>query len=146
MKLSTYQKTLPALPEQLINEQYLVPAIVQDWGRVIGTQADALASDMTPAQVLDQVAVHYKHTAQGVALLLRMHGVSELSEDAAASAKHRWASKIDPWVSVDARVVALHQAYRQEAAVIPAAEKLWAGLEARCTAITGRTFKEVLGG
>jgi hypothetical protein len=147
MKLSTYQSTLPTLPADLVSDDYLVPAVVEHWGTLVGAQAEALANDQTESEWSDVVEARYAALAQHVAQLLTCHNVTELSEEAAASGKHRWATKIDPWIALGTRVDSVHQAYRNQTPekVGPAAERLWVALDARCKALTGKTFKEVLG-
>lgn len=147
IKLVAYQKTLPVLPHTLMTEDYLVPDLVQEWGKLVGVKASAVAGEWSPADAQAETVARYRELARTVALLLQSYNTHVLSADALDSVKHRWATKIDPWVALESRVTSVHQAYRQgEVEQLPnRTEKLWATLESRCLAITGQSLDEVLG-
>jgi hypothetical protein len=146
IKLADYQKTLPVLPHTLQTNDYLVPDLVLEWGKLVGVQASAEAGQWAAPDVHLETIARYVELCRTAGLLLQSHGIHALSPEAAESAKHRWAVKIDPWVALGARVDSVHQAYRQEEFdLIPErAQKLWAALESRCLAITGQSLDEVL--
>lgn len=147
MKLAAYQKTLPTLPPILQSNDYLVPDLVLEWGKLVGAQSSAVASEWTEDEYTATVVDRYRALCTTTALLLHAHHVHSISAEAVASATHRWALKIDPWVALGARVDSVHQAYRhrEDDGVAAGAEKLWAALENRCQSVTGKSFSEVLG-
>jgi len=146
IKLTDYQKTLPVLPHTLQTNDYLVPDLVLEWGKLVGVQASAVAGDWSAPDTHLETIARYRELCRTAALLLQAHHVSTIGAEALESTKHRWATKIDPWVALDARVSSVFQSYRQEEGnLIPAkAEKLWAALESRCLAVTGQSLDEVL--
>lgn len=146
IKLSDYQKTLPVLPHTLQTNDYLVPDLVLEWGKLVGVQASAQASSWSAPDVHMETVARYRELCRTTALLLQVHGIKQPSQEAIDSAKHRWAVKIDSYVALEARVSAVHQAYRQDETeqIAPRAEKLWAALETRCLSVTGQSLDEVL--
>jgi hypothetical protein len=146
IKLVDYQRTLPVLPHTLQTNDYLVPDLVLEWGKLVGVQASAEAGNWSAPDTHLETIARYRELCRTAALLLQVHRVTAIGTEALESAKHRWATKIDPWVALDSRVTSVFQAYRQEEAeLIPGrAEKLWAALESRCLAVTGQSLDEVL--
>lgn len=146
IKLADYQKTLPVLPHTLQTNDYLVSDLVLEWGKLVGVQASAEAGQWAAPDVQLETIARYRELCRTTALFLQAMNVQQLSPEAIESSKHRWASKIDPWVAIGARVTSVHQAYRQDELpnIRPAVEKLWAALESRCLAITGQSLDEVL--
>lgn len=146
IKLVDYQKTLPVLPHTLQTNDYLVPDLVMEWGKLVGVQASAEAGQWSGADTQLEIIARYRELCRTAALLLQAHNVRTLSPEAVESAKTRWSAKIDAYVALEARVSSVHQAYRQdEGETIPnKAEKLWAALESRCLAVTGQSLDEVL--
>lgn len=149
--LSDYQKALQrdsvALPADLWSNDYFVPRVVQAYGNLVAWFSDAQQQDMAPSEAAALTTERYASLAQVTAMLLASNGISEVSEEATLSAKHRWAGQVDAWVALGTRVEAVHQAYREgsDELIAARAEKLWVALDTRSRAVTGRTLDKVIG-
>lgn len=135
--LQHLQRQLPDMPsEQEASLDYYIPAIVKQWGQLVGTSA-------TEPLVLED---EYLDLAVRLARLLEFLSITEISEEAVESVSKRWAVNVSPWVAVGNRVTALHDAWRQDNIedIGYVAQKLWAALDARSVAITGHAFAEVV--
>lgn len=146
--LTAFQRSLQreALPADLWTNDYFVPRVVQAYGNLVAWFADAQQQDMAPSQAAALTTERYLDLARNVAMLLATNAITEVSEEAVASAKHRWAGQVDAWVALGTRVEALHQAYREgsDELVTNRAEKLWVALDTRSRAITGQTLEKVI--
>ena len=146
--LTAFQRSLQreALPADLWTNDYFVPRVVQSWGNLVAWFSDAQQKDMAPSAAAALTTERYLELARNTAMLLACNGVSDISEEAEASAKHRWAGQVDAWVALGTRVESLHQAYREgsDALVTARAEKLWVALDTRSRAVTGQTLEKVI--
>lgn len=148
MKLAKYQSTLSESEPLATGDDFLVPSIVQNWGDLVGVLPSSIVGEWDTTRIEQGLANSYEAIAAEVATLLAEHGVSEVHEDDLAQARSRWASRVDAWVALSTRVDALYRAYRlrDETALVPAAAKLWATLEVRCSDVTGQAWTAVLRG
>ncbi len=139
-------KVLATLPGNLQCNQYLIPMAVKSMGQLIGIEADARFIDWDADTHERELEDAYREVAVTTAILLDAYSVGNISDEAVHSVNHRLAAAVDPLVSLHARVDHLFRAYTQdEPETIKAdVEKLWAALEFRCQAITGKTFSQLL--
>lgn len=133
--LQDTQRSLQVVSDEEYQLEAQVPAIVQAWGLLVGI----------PSSERELLQGTYGGLGLRVARLLETCGVTEISEEALESVSKRWAKAVNPWVAVGARIAALHDSFREAPEDVPtAAERLWAVLEYRASAITGVEFKDVL--
>lgn len=150
MKLSEYQTAAAstAMPEAFSHD-YLIPMIVGEVGELFGQKAKAHWHGWSADQLQVELVSEYGDVCWGTAILLQMHGVTDLMYKHPTSSipVSVWGNPLDPWHLLLQRVQHVHLWSTEEQThsyIRGEAQQLWLALETFCQAITGVPFETVL--
>lgn len=144
-KLASRYVGAPQAAKLLQDEAFIVPALVQDMGKLIGTIADAMKIDVPFSEYNSQYLDIYCSLSEGTALLLSHYGIEKVEKEFYDALRY---SKSSPGhVTLLSRVDRLHRAWATEEPehTRQEAQRLWATLEDRCQDLTGKPFSELIG-
>lgn len=147
IKLSEYQAlALRTAKPTALSDDYIVPALVGEVGELFGKRAKAVRDGWTPEQLSEALVSEYGDVAWETAVLLHLHGVTAVPKETASTIRHKWATKVDPWTSLQNRAASIFSAYSEgNPEDLPRLASLfWAVLEYRCKSITGSDWGTVL--
>lgn len=149
ISLAQYQSKIEGrFPEGMLIPDYLIPALVGEWGSLAAVSATAIGANWDEATTQGMTQDAYQNLADLTARLLALFSVEAVGGDEVASVSSKLSKLVDPLVAISNRVDRLYRAYRDGELdrVRYEASLLWVTLDTRSKAITGAPFEAVLAG
>ena len=147
--LAAYQQQAQSTADpEAFELEYLIPGIMGEVGELFGHRAKAFWHGSPAEDLSFELVSEYGDIAWMTAILLGTFGITEIDEDHRAAMNHPWAGKVDGWVSLANRALALVNGWVEDQYhLLPSgAQALWVALELRSEQITGQGFSSVLDG